>query len=95
MSGGSMDYLSYKIEDARFHEDTPERRAFRTHLQRVAEALHEIEWADSGDTTPGERDTPAILKCVTRADVLDEALRAAQTAWEELDRATKKARGEP
>ena len=29
MSGGSMEYLSYKLEDARFREDTPERRAFR------------------------------------------------------------------
>jgi hypothetical protein len=87
-----MDYLSYKVEDADFRENTPERRAFRTHLRRVAAALHAIEWADSGDTMPGEHDTPAILKCITRADVLDEALRAAQTVREELDVAIKAAR---
>lgn len=64
MSGGSMDYLSFKVEQAEFEENTPLRKAFRKHLKLVADALHEIEWADSGDTSPGEHDEKAIMKCL-------------------------------
>ncbi len=63
MSGGSMNYLSGRVESAEFREDTPLRRAFRAHLLRVAKALHEIEWVDSGDNSPG-RDEDAILACL-------------------------------
>jgi hypothetical protein len=89
-----MDYLSYKVEDAHFHEGTPERRAFRKHLDLVAKALHEIEWADSGDTEPGDRDTKAILRCITRADVLEEAIREAEIARDTLAGAVAAAKGE-
>jgi hypothetical protein len=49
MSGGSMDYLYIKVEEADFEESTPQRRAFREHLKAVAKALRAIEWNDSGD----------------------------------------------
>ena len=60
MSGGSMEYLSYKVEDANFREDTPERKAFRAHLRKVANAMHKIEWNDSGDGEDGEKGGSAL-----------------------------------
>lgn len=63
MSGGSMDYLSYKVQDAAFRETTPARRAFREHLSKVAAALHAIEWNDSGDGAVGEKEL--ILACLS------------------------------
>jgi len=65
MSGGSMSNLSRRIEeDARFEENTPLRRAFREHLDRVVVALREIELADSDDTTPGNADEVAAIRAV-------------------------------
>ncbi len=52
MSGGSMDYLCFKVEEVAYilaNEKSPTRRAFGAHLKKVAHALHEIEWVDSGD----------------------------------------------
>lgn len=62
MSGGSMDYFSYKVEDAvsRIKQITPLHRAFKAHLLLVASALHEIEWVESGDC--GEGDDVAAIK---------------------------------
>jgi hypothetical protein len=69
MSGGSWDFLYSKVADAAdrlIDEDdledseniTPEakllREKFGQHLRLVAEALHDIEWVDSGDCSPGE-----------------------------------------
>ena len=76
MSGGSMDYLSYKVQDANFSLKTPLRKAFRTHLMLIADALHKIEWNDSGDGAVGEDE--AIMKCIRQANVLKEAIKDAE-----------------
>ena len=86
MSGGSMDYLYADVEEARFREDTPERKAFRTHLMKVAKALHDIEWVDSHDTSPGD-EVEAIMACISPADVLAEAVEDAQRALTDLEAA--------
>ena len=66
MSGGSWDYLCYKIADAakqlQLNTQTPERRAFGKHLELVAEAMHDIEWVDSSDKGPGDEN--AAIKAV-------------------------------
>lgn len=86
MSGGSMNYLYQRLEwDATFTENTPERIAFRKHLQLVAKALHDIEWVDSGDYECDD-DTEAIMKCITKSEILE-------AARERLDKAIKEARG--
>lgn len=89
MSGGSMDYLSYKVEDATFRESTPERKAFRLHLRKVAEAMRKIEWNDSGDGEDGESE--AIRACIGDGAVLDSAIdkahEAAKLLQAELERA--------
>lgn len=73
MSGGSMNYLYSKVlHNAEFPCDTPEREAFAKHLKLVAQALHDIEWVDSGDYGPGDENA-AIAAC------LQTPLRAAAT----------------
>lgn len=58
MSGGSMDYLCFHVTDAAESLSKPIqselRRQFAEHLKLVAEALHDIEWVDSGDKSPGD-----------------------------------------
>jgi hypothetical protein len=66
MSGGSMDYLYSRVQGAEFRRNTPERRAFSAHLEKVAEALRAIEWSDSGDSSE-DAATRAILKCLEPA----------------------------
>lgn len=67
MSGGSMDYLYSKVlHCANFPLDTPERIAFAAHLKLVAQALHDIEWVDSGDYGPGDENA-AIRACLNPA----------------------------
>lgn len=73
MSGGSMDYLYSKLEYATFATNTPLRKAFRKHLDKVAKALHDIEWVDSSDYSPGGEDE-AIRACLDSADIVDSAI---------------------
>ena len=82
MSGGSMDYLCFKVEDANFAENTVARKAFRTHLKKVAKALHAIEWNDSGD---GHHDEyKLIMDCISTSELLDEAIKQAESVKNEL-----------
>jgi hypothetical protein len=68
VSGGSMNYLYSKVlHCADFSVDTPERKAFAEHLKLVAQALHDIEWVDSGDYGPGDEDR-AIRACLPMDD---------------------------
>lgn len=46
MSGGSMDYLCYKIENQLSYIDDPEIKDLMTDL---AELMHDLEWWQSGD----------------------------------------------
>lgn len=89
MSGGSMDYLSFKVEDATFAQNTPERRAFRAHLRKVAAALHIIEWNDSGDGASGESEAirACIGDCAVLHQTIEQAREAAQELRAEMDRA--------
>lgn len=71
MSGGSWDYLTFKVDEAAARLDDsrdPLRRAFGQHLHKVAKALHDIEWNDSGDGSPDE---PGSLRaCLQPGDEL-------------------------
>lgn len=56
MSGGSYDYVCYKIEEAAdslVNQSCPERRALGHLMHKVGKAMHEIEWVDSYDKRPG------------------------------------------
>lgn len=91
MSGGSMDYLYGRVEDARFQTDTPERKAFRKHLMRVAKALKSIEWNDSGDGDDDE--VKNIMACISHADVLKAAIEDAHKVQGELNRILEHVQG--
>lgn len=85
MSGGTLDYLCYKVAEAKHmirHPWTPERRAFVAHLEKVAEALKAIEWVDSGDGHPDE--VGAIRACLNKSDVLAAVTEDAKRALAEL-----------
>ena len=87
-----MEYLCYKVEEATFRLDTNERKAFAKHLKLVANALHDIEWVDSCDNSPGS-ESAAIRACISSASILDAAVEHAILARsllsQEIDRATK------
>lgn len=63
-----MDYLYIRIENAEFDRDTPERAAFHDLLMLVANALHDIEWVDSGDKSPGAENA-AILAALGTVNI--------------------------
>jgi hypothetical protein len=64
MSGGTMGFLYLRIAAGlQFARNTPERRAFAEHLEKIAKALHDIEWVDSGDWVKG-RENAAIQACL-------------------------------
>lgn len=46
MSGGSMDYVCFKIENAAGYVSDKEVKDL---LMDIAELLHDLEWYDSGD----------------------------------------------
>lgn len=90
MSGGSLDYAFRHIDEAidqiLNRHPTVVQRAFATHLKLVSLALHDLEWALSGDTSPGN-EVPAIMAVIKPQDVVLEAvatLRAAMLDAEEL-----------
>jgi RNase P/RNase MRP subunit p30 len=96
MSGGSLDYICFKVEVAsssiRERATCPEHIAFADHLDKVAAALHDIEWMFSGDTSSGD-EIPAIMECITPAEVLDATIDEAKIATERLEKALENAKG--
>lgn len=75
MSGGSLDYAQYKLDDiaemVAVRSRTPLHKAFVKHLRLVGEALHEFEWMASGDTGPGDEVT-AIEKILGGKDAANK-----------------------
>ena len=62
MSGGSWSYIGRQlrpVSDRLKGELSPLRRALGKHMELVAEAMHQIEWVDSGDSS-SPADTNAI-----------------------------------
>jgi len=88
MSGGTYDYEYRRIgnmaDDIR--PTTVLRKAFKTHLRKVARACHDIEWVDSGDCAAGD-EIEAIRACLGEDGkklVLAEALEEARFALAQL-----------
>lgn len=89
MSGGSYNYAYCRVEDfaaslRHTSSHIPARMAFATLLDKVAAAMHDIEWVDSGDYSVG-KDLPAIRACVGRSDELQELLKQASEIRNQLD----------
>lgn len=89
MSGGSWDYLYCKLEDAADKlrcDKRPLRRALGVQMRLIARAMHDIEWVDSCDKSPGDEDAAirSALGQGASALVLVEALANAKAAQAEL-----------
>lgn len=94
MSGGSYDYADYAYDlieslASDIRPTSPLRKAFKTHLSKVAKACHDLELVDSSDCGPGDEDE-AIRACLGKdgpALVLAEAVAEAVRVKLELDSA--------
>ena len=87
MSGGSLDYVFYKLDDA---VDSIEKRAttvlqkaFAAHLRDVSKALHDLEWVYSCDYSDGD-EVEAIRKVVNKEMELEAATNDAKIALKQL-----------
>jgi hypothetical protein len=96
MSGGSWDYVYMKVEEVsislRSSKD-PRRRALGLKVHLIAEAMHAIEWVDSGDESPGD-EYEAIDKVISKTDLLEEAIFNAEACLKEIQDALAAARKE-
>lgn len=86
MSGGSYDYAYVRIEEfaLAIRANTPERKAFKALMFKVAKAAHDIEWVDSCDNSKGSENA-AIMECITQASILEEAISHALQVKKELE----------
>jgi len=99
MSGGSWGYFYNDLDDVadrlRF-SDEPERRPLGDLLKLAVEALHDIEWVDSGDYGAGN-EVPAIesvfssmgvdLNLITLSIMVERAEREISRIRERIDMA--------
>lgn len=89
MSGGSMNYLYSTIEqNLKFDLSTKERKAFYKLMQNVIQALHDIEWVDSGDYGEGD-ENKAILKCISKSQLMNTLLEEARAIKHDLSEMIK------
>ena len=89
MSGGSLDYAYIKINNiiediVRKSNLTPLHKTFVKHLVKVSEALHDLEWMLSGDTSEGS-EIDAIREVVTINEELESVIEEAKKAKENLE----------
>lgn len=86
MSGGSLDYICWKVEqaanDIRSQATSPLQKAFAEHLDDVAKALHDIEWVFSYDY--GEGDEVEAIKKVLGKDYKSKTLDVLKSEANEL-----------
>ena len=96
MSGGSYDYLCYKMQDAAStlmqKNQVPYRKAFGKLLEKCAKAMHDIEWVDSSDMAKGD-DQKAIMECIKFSDVLGVTVEEAIIMSNELMTLIEMAKG--
>lgn len=87
MSGGSLDYAQYKLDEiaemVAARATTALHRAFAAHLVAVGKALHDLEWVWSCDYGPGD-EVEAIRAVVAPSAELDCATAHALAAAAEL-----------
>lgn len=90
MSGGSYNYVSDKIEEAandlEARHEEPHVVALAVHLRAIAKVMHDIEWADSGDTAWNDKLDDSIRALLHPAAELDEAVGVARRAYASLGR---------
>ena len=94
MSGGALDYVYSRVKDAAGEigsNTSPLHRAFALHLNKVAKALHAIEWVMSGDYEPGD-EIESMRAVLDDSDELLAAIELAEKSLENLQTAIKVAK---
>lgn len=91
MSGGSLDYFFGRVTDVASDirsrgRDNPLHVAFADHLDKVAKALHDLEWVWSFDYSKGDEEE-AIRAVIDPASELEAATAMARAVHEALGRA--------
>jgi len=91
MSGGSYDYFYSKVNDVADQlmvQTNPLRRAFALHLKKVATAMHDIEWVDSGDSSEGDEEKAinAVLGSTSKECQLKEVLHDLRRTAEQIQK---------
>lgn len=86
-----MDYLYCKVQDAAFRENTPERKALRLHLNKLAKALQAVEWNDSADGADNESEL--IREAIGDRIILEASIQAAKEAHKDLGDQLARAEG--
>jgi len=100
MSGGSLDYIYWKVEEAarsirnRADDsrcDVSKLLAFADHLDKVAKALHDVEWTFSGDYDVDgfEKSVSAV---VDKYPILEHTVKRAEKIMEDLHDKIQEAR---
>lgn len=90
MSGGSLDYVYGRLNDAvseiKRRATTPLQKAFAEHLNDVSMALYDLEMLYSGDFGEGD-EVESLSKCVSKSMVLDTIVKDAEAILVELQNA--------
>ena len=93
MSGGSLDYVYSRVEDAAMQVASRAQnnlhRAFAMHLHKVAKALHDLEWMLSCDTSEGS-EIAAIRAVLPEGAEIECATQRAREALADLQAALRK-----
>lgn len=94
MSGGSLDYVYGRVDDAAqsimSRSQNPLDRAFAKHLIKVSKALHYLEWVYSGDCS--EPDGEEAIRAVLHPSAeIESAKEEAEIALRNLKKAIKNA----
>lgn len=97
MSGGSWDYLCYKMEDAGGRlrtSQTPDRKAFGVLMLKCAKAMHDIEWVDSCDMARGDEMAAikAALGGTSTRELIDEYRTETRELLDRLDAMAREGR---
>ena len=95
MSGGSLDYIEYKIEECadiisgRCPHDYL-MQALANHLYELKDVLHAVEWDFSGDASLTDEDREKIKRLVGAGAELSCCVEDAKRVRDELDKLIKK-----
>ena len=90
MSGGSLDYLYRRVNEVaaelRSRSHCAVHSAFATHLDKVAKALHDLEWVWSADYAVGD-ELDAMRAVISTEDEIGAAVARAEQAVSDLKEA--------
>ena len=96
MSGGSYDYVEHRLNDCAStlrarHRDMPHVMALAALLDELSGVMHDIEWADSGDTSWNDALDAKIRQIVSPAQELQVTIDDAKLAESALHTALTRA----